>query len=177
MAAEIVRCGEPGDATANNDYLDRHRLFMKIADNLDNSLDILYRRFGQDSMTEIHDVPGPGTSTAQQVGHFGSQLGQRSKQRDRIEVALYGRTVADIHPGLVNVDAPVYTDYVTARGVQLAKETARPCSKVDDRHTGGSNPFNQSPGVGLNVADIVLRTQGSYPAVEDLHRPSAATHL
>jgi hypothetical protein len=41
VALKIVRCGEPRNATADNDYLDRHRLLMKVADNLNNSLDVL----------------------------------------------------------------------------------------------------------------------------------------
>ena len=84
-------------------------------------------------MAQIEDVPRTGTGAAQQVMNARAQLRQRRKQYRRIEVALDRRTVADLAPCLVNVDAPIDAQHVAAGRVQLFEEAARPGAEVDQR--------------------------------------------
>src|SRR6185312_17545555 len=99
---------------------------------LDDGPHVIHWRFRQYAMSEVKDVARPGARAAQQVVDLVAQLGNRREQRDRIEVPLYRGAVGDIHPGLVDVDAPVAAHDIAARRMQLAEVAGSARAEMDD---------------------------------------------
>ena len=80
-------------------------------------------------MAEVEDVAGPRAGALEQFLHLGAQFVDRREQRHRVQVALNGRAVADVHPSLVDIDAPVHAHHVAAGGVQFLKNPDAPVPK------------------------------------------------
>src|ERR1051325_3346718 len=95
---------------------------MELSHHLHHSFHVIYRRLWQNAVTQIEDVAGPRARALQQFVDAHLELGQRREQRYRIQIPLDGGTVADVHPGLVDVDTPVDAHYVAARGMQFTEE-------------------------------------------------------
>ena len=53
--------------------------------------------------------------------HFRLQFRKRGKQGHRIEISLNGGPIADLQPSRIDIDPPVHSQNVTARGVQFVK--------------------------------------------------------
>jgi hypothetical protein len=70
-------------------------------------------------------------------------LRHRRKEHGGIEVALNRRTVADVHPGLVDVDAPVDADHVAASRMEFAEEAELCRCRSESRARRGADAFNQ----------------------------------
>src|ERR1700684_3819019 len=80
---------------------------LKLADHLDDGLDMVYRRLGKDAVTQVENMAGTRSGAAEQFVYADLELGHRSKEHHRVQIALNRRAVADIHPSLVDIEAPV----------------------------------------------------------------------
>jgi hypothetical protein len=116
---------------------------MEASDDLNDSFYIVNGGFGQNAMPEIHDMAWPCACPTEQIGHLRTKIGQRAKQRRRIEVTLDRSTITDVHPCLIDIDPPIDPHHITARGVQFAKESASTRSEVNYRHPGPANSLDQ----------------------------------
>src|SRR6266849_8814838 len=92
-------------------------LRMELANHLDYCLYILHRRFRQNAVTQVEDMAGPRTRPLEQFSHSHLEFRERREQRHGVEVALYSRAVADVHPGLIDIDAPVHPHHITTGGM------------------------------------------------------------
>src|SRR5260370_19919190 len=104
----------------------------ELAHHLDHGFHILHRGLRQDTVSEVEDVAGARAGALQQIGDVQLELGQWREEDGGIEVALDRRAVADVHPGLVDVDSPVDAEYVAAGGVKLAEESGGAGAEVND---------------------------------------------
>src|SRR5260370_25736951 len=111
----------------------------ELAHHLDHGFHILHRGLRQDTVSEVEDVAGARAGALQQIGDVQLELGQWREEDGGIEVALDRRAVADVHPGLVDVDSPVDAEHVAAGGMQLAEEPGGAGAEVNHRHAGRSN--------------------------------------
>src|SRR5260370_28051826 len=109
------------------------------AHHLDHGFHILHRGLRQDTVSEVEDVAGARAGALQQIGDGQLELGQWREEDGGIEVALDRRAVADVHPGLVDVDPPIDAEHVAAGGMQLAEEPGGAGAEVNHRHAGRSN--------------------------------------
>src|SRR5580704_8901057 len=105
------------------------------------------------------------------------ELGQRREEHCRVQIALHGGTIADIHPGLVDIHAPVYAHHVAAGGVQLPEETGRAGAEVDHRNTARSDALDQCARIRRDEAYVIVGTQSAHPAIEHLDGARAGGHL
>ena len=108
---------------------------------------------------------------------LGAEFGKRREERHRIEIALNGGAVADVHPGLVDVDAPVDAHDVAAGGVQFLEKAGGAGAEVDHRDAGGADALDQGAGVGRGEADVIVGAERAHPAIEDLDGAGAGGHL
>ena len=86
-------------------------------------------------------------------------------------------TMADIVPGLVDVDTPVDADDITARGMKFAEKAASTGAEMNDRDAAGADTFDQCARIGLNIADVIFGAERAHPAVEDLNGASSGADL
>src|SRR3954447_26260802 len=100
-------------------------LRLEVPNHLDDSFHVLHRSFGQDTVSEIYDVTWAGPRTLKQLLHLAAEFRERGEQRRGIQITLHGGAVADLHPGLVDVHAPVYSDNVAAGRMELLEEACR----------------------------------------------------
>ena len=107
-------------------------LGSEFTDELHYSLYVFYRGFRQDAMTEVKDMARAGAGTLEDFVYLGFDLRQRSEERYRVEIALNGRAIGDVHPCLVDVHAPVNTHDVAAGGVEFTEEARAASAEVDD---------------------------------------------
>ena len=63
-------------------------------------------------MSEIEDVPRACACAPQKIRNFGSKFGKGSEESHWIEISLNGRTIADVHPCLIDIDAPIDTNHI-----------------------------------------------------------------
>src|SRR5207249_9810382 len=75
-------------------------------------------------------IPRPPTSTLFPYttlfrSNAHPQFRNRREQNRGIQVALHSRAIADIHPRLIDVDAPVDSHHVAAGSVQLDRKSTR----------------------------------------------------
>jgi hypothetical protein len=68
----------------------------------------------EDAMTEIKDMTGPSFGTAQNLVNTPFDLGQRRKEQGWIEIALHGYIVTQQRPTIVQAEAPIEPDHVSA---------------------------------------------------------------
>src|SRR5205814_9815047 len=90
------------------------------------------------------------------------------EQYSRIEIALHSRAVADVHPSLVDIDAPIDAHHIAARCVQFAEESRTAGSKVNDRHACRPHTLNQGARIRGYESHVIVRTERAYPAIENL---------
>src|SRR5579883_2829132 len=81
--------------------------WFELADHLDNGLHVVYRRFGKDAVAQVEDVARTRPCSAQQFVDSNLELGHGREQDHGVEIPLNGGAVADVHPGLVDIEAPV----------------------------------------------------------------------
>ena len=105
------------------------------------------------------------------------QLGKRREQHGRIQVALDRGAIADVHPGLVDVDAPIDPHHVAAGGVQFAEKSSRAGAEVNHRNAGGADALDQRAGIRRDIADIIVGAERAHPAIEHLDGARAGGHL
>src|SRR3954453_14371113 len=110
----------------------------------------------------------PGASPFQQFVNTHFEFGKRCKQGGRIHVSLDSGAIADVHPGLVDIDAPVHAHDVPTRCMQFAEEAGSTGSKVDYRSPCGAYALDQCARVRRDEADIVIGSECAHPAIEYL---------
>src|SRR5258708_6541897 len=98
---------------------DIRRSGSELAHHLDHGFHVLHRRLRQDSVPEVEDVAGARAGALQQIGDVQLELRHRREQDSWIEVALDRRAVADVHPGLVDIDAPIHSENIPTGRMQL----------------------------------------------------------
>src|SRR3954471_18391184 len=98
-------------------------------------------------MPQIENMPRARARALQQIGDVELQFRHRREQDRRIEISLDRRPVADIHPGLVDIDAPVDAEYVSAGGVKLAEKSGCARAEVDYRHARRADALDHGSGV------------------------------
>src|ERR1017187_8160163 len=113
-------------------------------------------------------MAGAGAGWFEEFVDRRSQLGERGEEGDGVEVALDGGAVADVHPGLGDVDAPIDAHDVAAGGVEFAEEAAGAGAEVDNRDSGGADALDEGAAVGRGEADVIVGAEGADPAIEDL---------
>ena len=176
---EIVGGRKSGDASADDDDALAPRQLYSL-----NSRTISTQAFtfstgvsGRMPWPRLKMWPGPRAGALQQLMHAHAQLGKRSEQHRRIQIALHRRPVADVHPGLVDVDAPVDAHHVAAGGVQLAEKARRAGAEVDHRNARRANALDQRARIRRHVANVIVRPQRAHPAIEHLNDARARGHL
>src|ERR1700693_1519550 len=107
--------------------------------------------------------------------HF--QFRKRREQNPGIEVSSDGGPIADVHPSLVDVDAPIYPHDVAARRVQLPEKACRAGAEVNHGNTSRTNSLDESARIGGDVAHVIVRAQRAGPTIEYLDSPCSAGHL
>jgi len=152
-------------------------LKFEFADDFDAGLHVIDRSLGQNSVAEVEDVAGTRASALEQFMHAHAQLGERRHQHRWIQVALHRGTIADIHPGLVDIDAPVDAHYVAAGRVQFLEEACRAGSEVDHGHARRANALDQRARIRRHVANIIVRAERADPAIEYLNDARARRDL
>src|SRR5581483_2197181 len=103
----------------------------EFANEFHGGLYIFHRRFWQNAVPYVEDVTRPRPRPLQQFEDFGAQLRKGCEQRHRVEITLDCRAVADIHPGLVDIDAPVAAHHIASSSVQFAEKAGGASSEVD----------------------------------------------
>src|SRR5581483_4608467 len=88
-----------------------------------------------------------------------------------------GGAIADVHLCLIDIDAPIDTKNVAARGMQFAEKAAGSRSEVNNRNRRAADAFDERARVRLNIPDVIFRAQRANPTVEDLNGASARAHL
>src|ERR1700721_307513 len=138
---------------------------------------VVYRRFGEDAMAEIEDVAGASGGEAQNC--FGSRLQflPIREQEDGIEIALHGAAMMEIAPALVERDAPIETDDVGASFIHGGEKGGAIGTEINNGSAGLLQALDHGGDVGQNVAAIILDTQATDPAIENLDDVSAGAHL
>src|SRR2546426_897052 len=142
------------------------KLRPELAHHLHYGLHVIDRRLGQNAVPQVEDVARTSTGALQQLGHAHLQLRKRCEQRRRIEIPLDGGAIADVHPRLVDVDAPVDAHYIAARRVQLAKKSGSARAEMNHRNAGGANALDQSPRIRRREAYVIVGTERAHPTVE-----------
>src|SRR5690242_2592939 len=123
-------------------------LQFEFAHDFDARLHVFDRSLRKNPVPEVEDVARPRSGALQQLMHAHAQHGKRREQHRRIQIPLHGRPVADVHPRLVDVHAPINAHHVAARGVQLAEKARGAGTEVDYRNAGRANTLEQRPRIG-----------------------------
>src|ERR1035438_383634 len=133
------------------------RLELELADEVDHGPHAVHRCLRQNAMAQIEDMARARPGALQNLMNSHFQLGQRREQNRWIQIALHSGAIADVHPSLVDVDAPIHAHHVATSGVQLAEEARRAGTEVNHRDAGGANAFDQSARIRRYVAHVVVR--------------------
>ena len=138
--------------------------------------DVLFGCLGEDAVPEVEDVSGPASSRVQDRRHAFFNLLRRPKQRRRIQVPLDPHLVAEPFPGLVEVDAPIDPDNITAGCLHEVKDTRVSRGEVDSR--GLCRERVQDPlAVGEDELLVVVGGEAAGPAVKKLYNGRARLYL
>jgi hypothetical protein len=81
---------------------------------IDNRSHVVYRSMLQNAMTEIEDVTGATLGAAQYVMNPLFNFWSRCKEQSRIKISLHGHVVSEQSPAVVQWDAPVKADHISA---------------------------------------------------------------
>ncbi len=128
-------------------------------------------------MPEIDNMPGASAGSLQQISDFLPEFRKRSKQGERVQIALNGRAVIHLRPSGIDVDTPIHADDITPGLSNFAQESTGARSKVDYRNVESANAFDKRRRMRLNIPHVVPRAQRSHPTVEDLYGSRACAHL
>src|SRR5436305_5468963 len=72
------------------------------------------RRLGNNAVAEIENVAGAAGGLVEDFLRAAADIGFVGEENERVEVALNGFSLADDFPGVVETDAPVDPDDLTA---------------------------------------------------------------
>src|SRR5437763_16806447 len=94
----------------------------EFADHLHHRLHVLHLSLRQNPVPEIADVARSCAGALKQLANFDLELGKRSEQRHRVEIALDRRPVTDVHPSLIDIRPPIDAHHADAGRVVLTEE-------------------------------------------------------
>src|SRR5258708_29620402 len=143
-------------------------LEFEFADDFHAGFAVIHRCLRQKAVAGVEYMASPRAGTLEQLMDAHTKLRDGSEQHSGVEVSLHRGPIADIHPGLIDVDAPIDTHDISARGVQFAEESGGAGSEVDHWNAGGADTFDESARVRRDEPDIIIGAQGAYPAIEHL---------
>ncbi len=89
------------------------------------------RRFLQDAMSEIEDMPGSLGRLIENATHPPFEFSARRQQRHRIEIALHSSIEPDRLPPSIEIDAPVESNHVAASAFHQWQKSCCICAKVN----------------------------------------------
>jgi hypothetical protein len=128
-------------------------------------------------MAEIEDVAGASGGEAQNFFSSRLQFLPIREQEDGIEIALHGAAMMEIAPALVERDAPIETDDVSASFIHGGQKRGAICTEINNGSAGLLQALDHGGDVGQNVAAIIFDTQAADPAIENLDDVSTGAHL
>ena len=123
----------------------------------------------QDSVTQIKDVAGPSSSAPQKIVNLVAKFRNRCEQRNGVEISLNGGPIGNVHPRLIDVDAPVAAHDVSTGCVKFPEITRGAGTEVNHRDTARLDALDQRARVWLREPNIIVARQGAYPAIENLN--------
>src|SRR5262245_11430734 len=115
---------------------------LELTHDFHDSLHILHRSLRENAVAEVEYVAGTGSGALQKIRHVQLQLREGCKQDGWIQIALDRRAVADVHPRLVDVDAPVNSEHIAAGCMQLAEKAGSAGAEVNYRHSGRADALD-----------------------------------
>src|ERR1051325_11489787 len=117
--------------------------WFELPDHLNDRLHMVYGSFRENSVSEVKDMTGAGSRAAQEFMHANLELGHWSEEDHRVEIALNGSAIADVHPCLIDVEAPVDTHNIAAGSVQFPELSRRAGAEMDYGYAIRANAFDQ----------------------------------
>ena len=139
-------------------------------------------------MTDVEDVAGtPGGAVEDGLG-AALDGGPIAVQRHRVEVALYRDVVPVLRPSVIQVDAPVKAQHVSAGLPQQGQQAIHVGAEIDNRRQfgrarrgsfGEQRPrlVNRRLGVGQHIFGVIFRAERTGPRVENLHQVGPSFNL
>src|SRR6266571_33627 len=144
---------------------------------VDQDLEILDGRFGQDAVSQVEDMAVAATRATKHVARsFANEVG-RSQQHGRVEVALNPRPCADAAPSFVKRQAPVEGHDVRPGIRYRLEQTQGVGAEVD---AGNAERLERPEYCARMVHDsrlIVFARKRAHPRVEQLNRLRAGGNL
>ena len=136
--------------------------------------DVIDRRVRQHAMTEVGDIAWPGhhalvvSDLREHLADSAADFLDGGEEQGRIEIALQCLIGTDQAAGIVQPQPPIDTDHVAARFAQQRRQGRIARGKMDHRHAG-ADPLNHRAAVRQDVAAVVIHTQATDPAIEELN--------
>ena len=144
---------------------------------VDEDLEILDGRVGQDAMSQVEDVAVAAARAVQHVARPLANQVWRPQQHSRVEIALDAQPVTDEAPSLVERQAPVERHYVRP-GIRYRLEQTRGISaEVDARHAERLECPEDCACMAHDARLIVFARKRAHPRVEQLDRLGASRNL
>ena len=101
-------------------------------------LHVLNGRMLQDPVSEIEDMTGSAVGPTQNIEHAGLELREGRKEGDGIEIPLNSDVLPEQGPTIIERDAPVQADHITARLFHQRQKGRCIRPKMDDWHARSS---------------------------------------
>src|ERR1700675_75492 len=102
---------------------------------------MVHRGFGEDAVAQVEDVAGTRSGAAEELVDTDLEFRHGSEEHHRVEITLDGCAVTNIHPGLIDVEAPVDAHDVAAGRVQFAEVAGRSSAEVNYGDAVGADTF------------------------------------
>src|SRR5918993_4247035 len=118
-----------------------HNDLAELMHHIDNGFDVLHRCVLQDAMTQIEDMTGASLGAAHNILHAFFDLRPRRKEQSRVEIALDGDIMPEEFPAIVQRDAPIEPDHVSAGALHKRQESRGVGPKVDHGYVLGFGGF------------------------------------
>src|SRR6266508_4366402 len=132
---------------------------------LDQDLEILDRRFGQNAVTEVEDVARLSAGAAQHFTRAFADQVRWAEQHRWVEVALNPAREADSAPSVVQSYAPVQGHYVRTGFRDWLGEARGVGPEVNPRHVERLERLEDCASVAHDARFVVLARQPSFDQV------------
>src|SRR5690349_19393990 len=144
---------------------------------IDNSPDVLHGRVLQDAMAQIEDVTGTSGRAAEDILDAFLDFSLWRKEQCRIEIALHGDIMPEEPPAIIQGDAPVESDHVSAGALHKRQESCGVRSKMNYRHVLSPGSCQNPLRIGQDKTLVILRAERANPRVKNLHRLCTGANL
>ncbi len=170
----MVRIAAPAALTNSSRRSLSHAQFV---DDVDGGLDMLDRRGRQDAVPKIEHMSVAARGTAQDVLDTTLDFMEGGVERDRIEVPLDGAIMPDHGPSLIEVNAPIHPDDISARFTHLPQDRGRTGAKMDHGHAFALQSGKNQLHMRFDVFRIITGRKTADPAIEELNGLSSGPDL